>query len=369
MTCLLSNPKNNLLYTLTPKRSSPLKQTIVPPTNQLPKPLQPVHCETNNRLTLTDKSGLMRTISKLLCCLLLFTATAAQAQLTFLEQDGIVRVNVVSVDQDLGQWVVKTELSGFAGPSYLEYEGPDFFNQPGNSLLRYKVRITTPGTYRFNWHSRITVAGETTEHNDTWLRIPDADSFFATRGSSTVFPRGTGRTPNPEGSSSNGWFKVYQNRANQWIWRASTSDNDPHDIFATFDEPGDYTIELSGRSEGHAVDRFVLVHTTASQSTALDLTQPESPRATTAVTALDTQSLNLSPNPATDVVTWAMPTEAIAGDYMVMLYSITGALLQEEKRYLSAEQSVEFDVVSLPAGEYLLLVTGGKVSYRGRFVR
>ena len=62
----------------------------------------------------------------------------------------------------------------------------------------------------------------------------------------------------PNGSGKDGWFKIYMNMANKWHWQSSTSDNDAHNIFVVFDTPGDYTIEVSGRSEGHGIDKFVL---------------------------------------------------------------------------------------------------------------
>ncbi|WP_282179414.1 hypothetical protein [Maribacter stanieri] len=48
------------------------------------------------------------------------------------------------------------------------------------------------------------------------------------------------------------------NRVGEWLWRSNTSDNDPHNIFVKFDDAGIYTMEVSGRSKFHALDRFVL---------------------------------------------------------------------------------------------------------------
>ena len=64
----------------------------------------------------------------------------------------------------------------------------------------------------------------------------------------------------PEGAGGQGWFKVYSSGANNWKWSTNTSDNDAHQIFATFSTPGTYNILLSARSSSHAIDRMVLSH-------------------------------------------------------------------------------------------------------------
>ena len=184
--------------------------------------------------------------------------TAQCGDALFEEQNGIAVLEMESGNLP-SNWERETGEAGFTGNSFIAWRGSDFFNSPGNGVIEYKVRINNPGTYRFVWRSQAGVGNSTTEHNDSWLRFPDADDFFAVRGngSSTIFPRGSGRTPNPNGSSSNGWFKIYVNNLN-WDFRTVTSDNDPHNIFATFNSPGVYTIQVSGRSFGHFIDRMVL---------------------------------------------------------------------------------------------------------------
>lgn len=189
----------------------------------------------------------------------------------FLEIDGIAVIEMEKDSVPTG-WDVKTEIDGFTGDSYIQWAGDDFFGNPGNGLLTYKVHIETPGTYRFNWRSRIAIGDDITEHNDNWMKISNADDFFATQGTtSKIYPHGSGKSPNPEGAGSDGWFKVYMNTVGTWKWDANTSDNDAHQIYATFDQAGTYTILVSGRSNGHAVDRMVLYHQAADQSKAQNI--------------------------------------------------------------------------------------------------
>lgn len=187
----------------------------------------------------------------------------------YVEKDGLVRVDIVNTGLDNG-WVTANTLAGFEGPGYLIWTGENNFNQPGNGTIKFSIQINTPGTYQFVWSSRIGIGDNRSEHNDSWLRIATAADFFGEKASTgeRVFPRGVGKMPNPEGSSSNGWLKVYMNRVGEWFWRSSTNDNDPFDVFATFDNAGVYDIEISGRSNGHALDQFVLFKTDQNLSAA-----------------------------------------------------------------------------------------------------
>ena len=168
------------------------------------------------------------------------------------------------------QWATASLLRNYNGRGYIVWNGNDFFSDPGRGNITYKIRISTPGTYRFVWNSRIGKGDSNTEHNDTWLRIADAKHYYGKRDTDghIVYPKGTRQEPlaassgqsstTPEGAGRDGWFKIYMNMVGEWQWRATTSDKDPHNIFAVFDAPGDYTIELSGRSNGHAIDRLLL---------------------------------------------------------------------------------------------------------------
>lgn len=319
------------------------------------------------RLTTNSSSMYLRFLLAFFC--FVFAVTIITAQPIFLEEDGIVRIDVESAGDQLGDWVVRTDLSGFIGESYLEFEGPNFFNQPGNSVLLYKVRISTPGTYQLRWHSRITEANENTDFNDSWVRFPDADLVYGERGGSRVYPHGSGMSPTPEGSGSNNWMKAYQNRSNEWFWGVFTSDNAPHDIYAEFLSPGDYTIEISGRSTGHAIDRFVLVHADASLSVAQSLSAPESDQVTNSISSISPTLLEITPNPSADFVDMALPATVPPGTYRIIVHDMSGRPVGRFSQFIGAEQPVRIPVEDYPAGTYLLTVEAGDKVYTGKFVR
>ena len=136
--------------------------------------------------------------------------------------------------------------------------------------------------------------------NDSWLRFPNNNDvwFFGTDNSAgpvgnessiisnlqgpqseIVFPKGSSRITagtTPAGNGSNGYFKIYLagGASQAYQWEAFTSDNDAHNVYVWFVNAGTHRMEISERSAGHAIDRFVLYKVdgpnyTASQLSAL----------------------------------------------------------------------------------------------------
>ncbi len=177
----------------------------------------------------------------------------------FNEKDGLVLVEFENTAFS-ADWNLKNDGTSHSGGGYLVWEGPQYFNSPSIGTITYKIKIENPGSYRFLWHTAIKTGTNGTEHNDTWLRFNDADDFYGLNGQgSTVYPQGSGKGPNPEGSSSDGWFKIYRSGNNvDFKWEALTSDNSGYDVYVKFDNPGVYLMEVSARSSGHAIDKFVL---------------------------------------------------------------------------------------------------------------
>ncbi len=223
----------------------------------------------------------------------LFSA-AAFGQSAFVESNGLVVIEAESLDPLGAGWVrVPPGTSAAAdiddpgsalGGGYIVWEGAASGNNVSNGRTTVFVRIANPGTYRFLWRNQVGLGTNTTEHNDTWLLIV-ADAFYGFRSSSgsTVCPRGAATQGNacvgaePNGSSRDGFFKVYSSGAANWKWQASTSDNDAHDVFARFDSAGDYSLVLAGRSTFHVLDRIVLFRSDVSQAFATDPARPQSP--------------------------------------------------------------------------------------------
>lgn len=200
------------------------------------------------------------------------TKTVTEFQYVFLEcapdiieTESLTQVVIQAECAEIApSWFIRRSIGGFTGAGYIIWEG--FSNFSGddagrNGRLTYRVPIPKAGTYRFNWRSYIGKYDQdnpTTEHNDSWLSIPGAADFYGKKDADFVYPVGSGRTPNPEGSSGNGFFKVYMNREDEWSDQSKTSDNNGFEIFARFDTVGIYTVEIDARSAYHAIDKFLL---------------------------------------------------------------------------------------------------------------
>ena len=199
-------------------------------------------------------------------------ATGGEA--AFLEENGLVIVEAESGTLD-PTWALTT-TGGATGI----IAGSNHFGSQNGGTIPYQITISTPGVYRFNWRNFYS-GSNATEENDNWLKFPNNNGvwFFGYKGSpgseaaliaelegaqnNIVFPVGSGResaATTPEGSSSNGYFKIYRSggASEVYDWQAFTSDNDAHNIYVRFENAGTFTMEISERSAGHAIDRIAL---------------------------------------------------------------------------------------------------------------
>ncbi len=164
---------------------------------------------------------------------------ADEDQKIYLEEDGLVLFEVEGSDPAEG-WELKTELSGFRSSGYFEWAGPNRFNknQAGQGIVKYYIRIETAGNYQMRWRNQIAVGDSNTEHNDSWIRLA------------------TGADVADE-HPLDGWTKVYSNTLGVWNWNSLTVDHVGEPIRQYFSQ-GDHTVEISGRSQGHAIDQIAL---------------------------------------------------------------------------------------------------------------
>lgn len=294
----------------------------------------------------------------------------AQGFPIFQEENGLVVIEAES-SISFGEWTKETAIPLFTGENYLLYQGADYFNSPGNSKMTYQLQITTAGKYRFQWRSRIAIGDSNTEHNDSWLRFPDAADFYAEKGNVRLYPKGIGKTPNPEGSSREGWFKVYQNVRNNWTWRASTSDRDPHNIYVEFDSAGTYTLEVAGRSNGHALDRIVLYHSAVSEAVATNINNPESVNLNplSSRKELEILSVQLLPNPATDRLTITIPENFDPHLSRLIFFDAAGRIVQQSTQRIESPGRLQIPVHELAPGIYWLQITNKKQLLRSQFIK
>jgi hypothetical protein len=194
------------------------------------------------------------------------------------------------------QWEESTTVANYYGSGYIQWTGPSYNNQPGNGLMERALYVDQAGRYRVQWRTQIGMGNNATEHNDIWLKFPDATDYYGKAGNDPE----TRRYPKPicedqnfidgiealpqvsqatcaAGSTSDGWMKVYSSGATDWKWSTRTSDSDAHDIYVEFDQPGVYTISFSARADWMLLDRVVMHREDVTDGVAQDQAQAETP--------------------------------------------------------------------------------------------
>lgn len=157
----------------------------------------------------------------------------------FIESDGFVFFEAEDAVFS-GDWVFTTELNHFSGDGYLVWDGPDLFNPAGagRDTISYQFEITTPGNYELRWRTRIAKGDSNTEANDSYVRFP---SGVNVAGEEPMF----------------GWTKVFMGHHGAWFWDARVNDHVGANARQFF-SAGTHVMEVSGRSNGHAIDKMAL---------------------------------------------------------------------------------------------------------------
>ena len=192
-------------------------------------------------------------------------------------------------------WQVMTDEAGYYVDGYIGWTGSAFNNDPTHGVTTVTIYVDQPGRYRLRWRNRIGMGTNTTEHNDTWVKFPDAADYYGVkfqgRDEQRVYPRPTCEDAAammavealPQvlsagcvaGSSTDDWFKVYSSGASDWSWSTSTNDNDGHQVMVEFDQPGDYTFTIAARGDWHLIDRIVIHEASLDDMTVQDMANAE----------------------------------------------------------------------------------------------
>ena len=161
---------------------------------------------------------------------------------------------------DQGGWTYKTQADEaghepFTGEGFYVWEGGPQFGTPGSGVLSYQFTPDTSGVYYVNIRgSRVESSESTTDENDTFVRILDGGSVLDARDG---FKNGTLHEPDYTGDPAQGWLKSFQSggQTTDWLWANKNVDDVGIPIAYELVAGQTYTIELSGRSPGHEIDR------------------------------------------------------------------------------------------------------------------
>ncbi|GGD09405.1 T9SS type A sorting domain-containing protein [Hyunsoonleella pacifica] len=311
------------------------------------------------------------------------TATC-DGTLPFEEQNGLLTIEMESgILPNGSNWKTGSEadpnLSG-STITYIYWDGAQSFSALTGAPITYNIKINNPGTYRLAWRGRIGTGTSGGEHNDAWLRIV-ADDFYATKQSSATSTQVVEPRPSctsnpdrdcPEGSSTSGYFKAFMNRhpvnlpvEQRWGFVTNTNDGDSFRfIWATFDNPGNYSIIVDARSSFFFMDKMVLRRTDVSDSNAFSLTNSESSCSTLSTDdKYIVNGIKLYPNPAIDKIEISNFSNYKG---KLILRNILGKAIRE----ISIQKPKQtIDVSDLKSGIYMITAMDGNLNFTEKFVK
>lgn len=143
---------------------------------------------------------------------------------------GEARLKLQAEDLPLGPgWRVESERAGAEGGSYAIWRGPNRYGAPGDGLTNLQFTVPRAGEYQLVIRARAVSPDRGDLSNDSWFRFPE------------------GR-----------WTKVFTTGQDSWQV-GGTGDQDHRKFpFRGRLEAGVTTVQMSGRSERHAIDWIAL---------------------------------------------------------------------------------------------------------------
>ncbi len=156
-------------------------------------------------------------------------------------------------------WKKETSATGYKGTGYIVWKGPEQLNTASKGTINVTIKINTVGVYKFVWRTKVGKGESPTDFNDSWVKFVDVKDYWTEdKSGKKYYPKGSGKTPNPDGASSNGFFKVFSSGTINWTDVMGTFDNQRYPIFINFDKVGVYTMQIAARSDFHLIDEVYL---------------------------------------------------------------------------------------------------------------
>ena len=159
---------------------------------------------------------------------------------------GLILIEAESAAAD--GWELATNAPGLSGSGFLRWTKPGQGRKAGEGVLSYSFRIATAGNYQFLWRTRLPDPKNRPETpdpdgNDSWVRFSGGADVPGQRAFGGEW-RKVALLGHPEG----------------WSWSTHADHGPPHPaapVCRTF-EPGEYRVEICGRSSGHMIDQIAL---------------------------------------------------------------------------------------------------------------
>lgn len=168
-------------------------------------------------------------------------------QLTYQESNGTIVIEAENIASTKG-WLYSVDTTKHLGLGYLTWKKQGQGIQAGQGLLSYDFEIKTAGNYQFFMRSRMLNPSNRPETldpdgNDIWLKFEG------------------GTDVNKAKRLGNEWNKIAilgHPQGRTYNTHAVKGKPHPNTPVCRYFEAGKYKIMLSGRSEGHCIDRLIL---------------------------------------------------------------------------------------------------------------
>ncbi|MBB3698340.1 discoidin domain-containing protein [Flammeovirga yaeyamensis] len=192
------------------------------------------------------------------CMVFAFLSTPLHAQTTiqeceknvFVERDGYVVFEAENTTLN-DYWLLTNSFDEDAlGDGHIEFQGQNSYGSVvEESIITYKIQISNPGTYQVKWRSRNGKnAVKFDEENDSWIKV-EATEYYGIKAS-------TGEKV----VNGNHFIKMWIQDLDKWSWNSFGEHHGVNgmNVYAYFEVPGIYEIQVAGRSKFHPIDRIAL---------------------------------------------------------------------------------------------------------------
>ncbi|MBX2848703.1 MAG: discoidin domain-containing protein [Acidiferrobacterales bacterium] len=195
----------------------------------------------------------------------------------YVERNGLVVIQAENTKSDLGDWDLKTDVSGYTGSSYIEFSGNTPINGDPGSPLEYSFSVSKSGLY----HLHMYVAREELFIDGEWRSDVANDGYVRLDGNYGAGQNvGNSHGDDAPLESLQEDTKFFGGDDNQFAWAYGNrldlgGENNKRIAVYALQAGESYTFVMHGRSQLFKVDRIVFRHEDVAVNTAQSLSLSE----------------------------------------------------------------------------------------------
>jgi hypothetical protein len=201
----------------------------------------------------------------------ILTVKQSECGADYIEKNGMIVIEAENMI--LSDLWTKDHIAGSSNDSCIIWKGKSYFKQPDEGIISAQFEIFSAGKYTFKMRTKVGLGNDNTEHNDTWVKFPEANEFYGVKNAHRIYPVGSAGLPFMDNGSATrmGYLKIFSSGSLDWTWNSLTYDEESYDVMVEFEKPGVYTVQLAARSDYHVIDQLILFRSTMSNPYAADV--------------------------------------------------------------------------------------------------